>query len=61
MLTINKEASGWKNNVLYRYTTFPFLVDILVRRKIALTNPENRKDKNDIATLRSFKGQNAYA
>lgn len=40
---------------LNRYTTLPFLLDMLTRRKLTLLNPEFWEDYNDRKTLRVYK------
>jgi hypothetical protein len=40
---------------LYRYTTLPFLLDLLLTKELVLLNPENWEDRNERATLRSYK------
>lgn len=40
---------------LNRFTTLPILLDLLGRRKLVFTNPENWEDKNDVEILESYK------
>ena len=39
---------------LYRFTTLPFLLDLLVRQELTSLNPNKWEDQNDKATLKTF-------
>ncbi|WP_395059539.1 DUF2971 domain-containing protein [Flavobacterium sp.] len=43
---------------LNRFTTLPYLLDIIKRKKIVLTNPENWEDKNDFLAIKHYKSIN---
>jgi len=49
-----------KDNQLDRYTNLPFLIDILVRKKLTLTNPSFWEDKNDSFFIEKFKVKSNY-
>ncbi len=44
-----------KNEKLNRYTTLPFLLDLLRRKKIVLLNPSTWEDKNDVGAINEYK------
>ena len=50
-----------KYNQLDRYTNLPFLIDILVRKKLTLTNPSFWEDKNDSFFIEKFKMKSNYS
>ena len=43
---------------LYRYTELPYLISMLQRKKITLTNPKNWEDKADIEVMSRYKSEN---
>jgi hypothetical protein len=49
------------NRFIRRYTTLPFLLDLLENKQIALLNPENWEDKNDAHYLNLYKGNKDLA
>ena len=40
---------------LNRFTTIPFLIDLIVRRRLTLLNPESWEDYNDRVTMELYK------
>ena len=49
-----------KDNQLDRSTNLPFLIDILVRKKLTLTDPSFWEDKNDSFFIEKFKVKSNY-
>lgn len=49
-----------KDNQLDRYTNLPFLIDMLVRKQLTLTNPSFWEDKNDSFYIERFKVKSNY-
>lgn len=49
-----------KDNQLDRYMNLPFLIDILVRKQLTLTNPSFWEDKNDSLYIDKFKVKSKY-
>jgi hypothetical protein len=49
-----------EHNQLDRYTNLPFLIDILVRKKLTLTDPSFWEDKNDSLFIQAFKVKSNY-
>jgi len=47
-------------NQLDRYTDLPFLIDILVRKKLTLNDPSFWEDKNDSLFVEKFKVKSKY-
>jgi len=44
-----------KSRKLNRYTSLPFLLDLLRRKKIVLLNPSTWEDKNDVEAIKEYK------
>ena len=42
------------NKFLNRFTTLPFLMDMLQRKQLTLLDPESWEDKNDIVTVKQY-------
>lgn len=47
-----------EENILYRYTNLPVLLDILHRKKLTLLNPDTWDDRNDSYYLNHYKENN---
>jgi len=52
---LDKSISSISNGTLTRYTTLPFLLDMLVRKKIVLLPPDSWPDKNDSEVMKEYK------
>jgi hypothetical protein len=51
----NNTESNSKRNILNRFTTIPFLMDMLIRKHLTLLNPASWEDKNDTIPMDLYK------
>lgn len=49
-----------KNNYLNRYTTLPFLLDMLYNKKLTLVDPTTWEDENDSYFMKLYKTKSKY-
>jgi len=49
------KSSKESQKILNRFTTIPFLMDLLKRKQLSLLNPNNWEDRNDKVTMELFR------
>jgi hypothetical protein len=54
-----KSNISW-NTIINRYTTLPFLFDMLYNKRLTLVDPENWEDENDSYFMRLYKARSGY-